>query len=59
MRIFQLEDLMNDKLIALCPGMPVGTATLIIGYAKKDSHSIRRKETCQLREVKMQPKRYL
>ena len=59
MRIFQLEDLTDDKLIALCPGMPAGTATLIIAYAKKDSQSIRRKETRRLREVKMQPKRYL
>jgi hypothetical protein len=58
-RIFQLEDLTDDKLIALCPGMPAGTATLIIGYAKKDVGVIRKKEARRLREVKMQPKRYI
>jgi hypothetical protein len=32
-RIFQLEDL--TELIALCPGMPAGTATLIIGMQRR------------------------
>lgn len=57
-RIFQLEELSDDKLVSLCPGMPVGTATLIIAYAKKDVGAIRKKETRRLREMKMHPKRY-
>lgn len=58
-QIFQLEDLSDDKLISLCPGMPTGTATLNIGYAEKDSNLIHKKEACRLQEVKMQPKFYL
>jgi len=33
--------------------MPAGTATLIIGYAKKDISLIQKKEAQRLQEVKM------
>jgi len=47
-RIFQLETLTEDKLIAACDSMPPGTATLILQYACKDSARIRKTEAKRL-----------
>lgn len=59
MRIFQLETLMEEKLVAVCESMAPGTATLIMQYARKDCSRIRKNEAQRLREARLQPKRYL
>ena len=58
-RIFQLETLMEDKLIAACDAMLPGTATLILQYACKDSARIRKTEVKRLQEARLQPKHYV
>jgi hypothetical protein len=58
-RIFQLESLTEDKLVAICDSMALGTATLILRYARHECGKIRKAEAKRLREARLQPKHYL
>ena len=51
MHIFQLETLMEEKLVAVCKSMAPGMATLIMQYAHKDCTRIHKNETQQLWEA--------
>jgi hypothetical protein len=58
-RIPQLENVSQDQFLQICPGVAVGTVSLLLSYAKKDTAKIRKAESRRLREVKLQPTRYL
>jgi hypothetical protein len=59
MRVFQLEDLTEEKLLTVCASMVTGTAALVLQYARKDCGKIRKVEARRLRDARLQPKRYL
>lgn len=57
-RISQLDSMVNSELIGLCPGLPAGTAGLLLQYARADCSKIRKMETRRIRQAKHTPKHY-
>jgi hypothetical protein len=56
--ISHLENLTKDELIAICTGMPLGTASLIQECARKECNRIRMKEQKRYHQAQLEPKRY-
>ena len=54
-RIIEIADstlFSRDDILAICPGMKIGTANLLLKYARKDVEAIRYEERLRLREAK-------
>ncbi|TFY73318.1 hypothetical protein EWM64_g10694 [Hericium alpestre] len=50
-RIIDIEALTTERIIIICPGIPVGTADKILAYACKDAEVVRKQERQCLREL--------
>lgn len=57
-RISQLDSMANSELVGLCPGLPAGTAALLLQYARTDCLKIRKLEARRTRQAKHTPKHY-
>ena len=53
-RVSDLADLDVQDILELCPGIPHGTATKILTYAKKDTDKIHKSKAKLIRETKKQ-----
>jgi hypothetical protein len=54
-RIFEIADptlFSRDDILAICPGVKIGTANLLLKYAREDVETIRNEEQRRLREAK-------
>jgi hypothetical protein len=54
-RIIEIADstlFSRDDILAICPGMKIGTANLLLKYARKDVEAIQNEERLQLQEAK-------
>jgi hypothetical protein len=56
-RILHVEKLSKEELISICD-MPIGTASMICAYAQKDCNKIRKAALQNLRERRLELKRY-
>ena len=57
-RVLNMEKLSKDELISICDNMPIGTASLICEYARKDCNAIRKTALRNIRERRLELKHY-
>jgi hypothetical protein len=57
MRVLHVEKLSKEELTTIC-NMPIGTASMICEYARKDCNNIRKAAVDNLWASRLQPKRY-
>lgn len=55
--ILHVEKLLKDELIAIC-SMPIGMASMVCEYARKDCRNIRKVALKNLRECRLELNRY-
>jgi hypothetical protein len=57
-RICDLEDISVATIMSMCSGIAQGTASKLLGHAKKDAEAIRKKEIKRIRQTKTGQTRY-